>query len=328
MKLFNNIFLILFAAFLYTSCEKEVIVDMDNSAGMKVQQTIDHYTKELTEASYGWIVDVKTNEGYYQFLMHFTDDNFVKMYTDNLNYPDLNGKPKESTYNFRSLQRITLSFDTYSYLAIINDPDNSISGGTNNQGLVTDFDFEIDNYTNGIFTMTGRINRVPAKMRRATVAEKVAVENGGLMNSLRNLLSYKPDRYTYFSANGADVSVIFSGRMMDIAYFDREGTLVETTADLNIRPTFDIELPEYFNINGADLTGFRWDAAKGEFSAVVESRRYELETGDRSVIPFYKLFGLNRTDTYMTTSIDIFYANNSNMILRYIIIISNFAIIN
>ena len=216
-------------------------------------------------------------------------------------------------FRSRSLQRITLSFDTYSYLAIINDPDNSISGGSGNQGLETDFDFEIVDFNGATFNMTGRVNRVPARMRRATEAELKAVQTGGLMNALNNLVSYKTNQFTYFSTKDADVSVIFNGRNMDIAYFDKAGNLNESTIELHIRPNYDIELAETFEINGLNLSGFRWDVAKQEYSARVGSSRYELEAGNKSVIPFYKLFGLNKKYDTMTSMLKIFDVNANNV---------------
>ena len=135
MRFLKYIFAGISLMFMLSSCEKEVIIDLEDSVNVKVQQTIDSYISTLAGAPNGWLVDVMTSDGYYQFFMEFTDDNFVTMYTDNINHPDLNAVPKKSTYNIRSLQRITLAFDTYSYLAIINDPDNSICGGSGNQEI-------------------------------------------------------------------------------------------------------------------------------------------------------------------------------------------------
>ncbi len=312
--------------FMLSSCEKEVIIDLEDSVNVKVQQTIDSYISTLAGAPNGWLVDVMTSDGYYQFFMEFTDDNFVTMYTDNINHPDLNAVPKKSTYNIRSLQRITLAFDTYSYLAIINDPDNSISGGSGNQGLATDFDFEIDSLVNDVFTMTGRINRVNAKMRKATSAEKKAVLNGGLMNALRNVINYKADKFCYFRSGDIDVSVIFNQRTIDIAYIGKDGkTLFESSVDAHIRPSYDIELTESFDVAGKSLSGFKWSAAKREFSALLGSSTFELGASDKSVIPFYKLFGLDRKYTQMTTLKSLFDENNSNLIYRLITISSNMA---
>ncbi len=325
MKLFKNILFALCAVCFLPSCEKEVIITLDNSADIKIQQTIDSYITTLSEARYGWLVDVDTNEGYYQFLMHFTDDNFVTMYTDNLKYPDYNARPKRSTYNIRSLQRITLSFDTYSYLAIINDPEDKISGGSGNQGLETDFDFEIVSYEDGVFNMTGRINRVNARMRKATMSEMRAVEDGGLMNSLKNLINYKSNEFISFSTNKTDVSIIFKMRTMDIAYFTENDVLIEETVDLNIRPTYDIELTESFDIEGISLTGFKWDNSKKEYSAVVGSSLFQLDSGEKSIIPFYRLFGYNKKYTEIASSISMYGSNMSNYIYRLMNYSSNVA---
>lgn len=167
MKKLSSILLSLCAVVFLAGCEEKVIT-MDGSADARVDAMIKSYIDELASAEHGWIADVMTDEGYYRFYMTFTDDNKVTMYTDNINYPSLNGVPKTSTFNIRSLQRPTLSFDTYSYLTIINDPDNNISGGSGNMGLGTDFEFEIDSYADGVFSLTGRVNRVDASLRKAT----------------------------------------------------------------------------------------------------------------------------------------------------------------
>lgn len=160
----KKIISILSVAFLAFSTGCEETATLDGGVDQRITAVINKYMETLSGAENGWFTDVMTNKGNYRFYMDFTADNYVTMYTDNLAYKDeYYTKSERSTYNIRSLERPVLSFDTYTLIHLINDPDDGISGGTDNKGLETDFEFEIDSLgKDGIFYMTGRINRVVA----------------------------------------------------------------------------------------------------------------------------------------------------------------------
>ena len=179
MRKYISILILLASAAVHTACN-ESTVTMDDSVDVRVDSAMKGYQAQLAGAEFGWFADIETSKGFYRFWMDFADNNMVTMFTDNLDYPELNGIPRTSTYMFHAYQRPGLTCDTYNYLHIISDPNDAISGGTGNLGLKTDFEFEIDEVTDYVFTMTGRINRIKATLTRATEAEMQAVKQGQL----------------------------------------------------------------------------------------------------------------------------------------------------
>lgn len=288
MKKRISILLLLCTTF-FSGCEQTVT--MDGSVGARVDAVIKSYIQELSGAENGWIAEVMTSEGYYRFYMDFTDKNEVTMYTDNTYYPELKSLAKTSTYNIRSLQRPTLSFDTYSYLTIINDPDNNISHGSGNQGLKTDFEFEIVDYTNGVFNMTGRINRVEATLRKATAAEAESVKVGGLMNVLLNTSGYKPKQFCYFMLGETKIGITFNARSASMSYITPDDVVMEASSYTHTELSNDLKLAEPFKVDGKTITGFTWTAPN--FNVVVDGTPTMVEAQMEPVIRLHKMLGPN-----------------------------------
>lgn len=304
MKKTISIIALLFGLSFLTSCESTVT--MDGSVDARVDAVIKGYIETLADAESGWIFDVMTSEGNYRFYMEFTDDNMVTMYTDNLYYPQWNGVPKTSTYNIRSLQRPTLSFDTYSYLAVINDPDNDISHGSGNMGLQTDFEFEVETFTDGVFSLTGRVNRVAATLRPATAEESASAKSGGLMDVLTNAQQYRSGEYCYFMVGDTKVSLILNARSIDISYLDSEENVIQTSVYTRTDLEGNISLLEPIEIAGETLTGFVWNASASAFEAEVAGAPQTVEAQADPVIPLHYMLGPNKTYTVLASMLDMY----------------------
>ena len=257
----------------------------------RVNELIAEYKSTLTSASNGWILEVQTSLGYYQFFTQFTDSNKVTMYTDNMRYQEqYNGVPKTSTYNIRSLQRPTLSFDTYNYISIINDPDNSISGGQDNQGLNTDFEFEFESYESGVFQLKGRVNRVHARLRKASAFEARLVQDGAMMNSINNFLNYEEGRFKYFTtANGVNVSVELSERMAEVLFVDTQDNVEFGSKYTLAQMDNSILMVNAFMIEGEAFTALNWK--NGKFYAQVGNAEYELKAKDEAIFKLHEILG-------------------------------------
>lgn len=295
--------LFLLCSALFAGCDETVT--MDGSVGARVDAVIKGYIADLAAAPNGWIAEVPTSEGVYRFHMAFTDDNKVTMYTDNLYYPDLNGVPKQSTYNIRSLQRPTLSFDTYSYLAIINDPNDEISHGSGNMGLETDFEFEVDRVENGVYYLTGRVNRVAATLRRATPEEEQAVKEGGLMEVLQNAIAYKQGDFCYFMAGETQVGVAFNSRSVNISYVSGD-EVVQQTQNTRTQLDYNIELLEPVTVGDTQVTGFVWDEASQSFSAAFGGEQIAVESQTDPIIPLHLMLGPGRNYTTLASLADMY----------------------
>ena len=254
MRKYISILILMASTAVYTACN-ESTVTMDNSVDVRVDSAMKGYQAQLAGAEFGWFADIETSKGFYRFWMDFADNNMVTMFTDNLDYPEYNGIPRTSTYMFHAYQRPVLTFDTYNYLHIISDPNDAISGGSGNLGLKTDFEFEIDEVTDDLFTMTGRINRIKATLTRATEAQMQAVKQGKLQEVLRNAPSYKPNLYCYLDVNGLTVDVKLSTRTVLFLYKIGSAPQIDTHTDL---VTKDLVFDTPVTINGVEIKGLKY----------------------------------------------------------------------
>ncbi len=262
MRKYISLFVLMASTAVYTACN-ESTVTMDDSVDVRVDSAMKGYQAQLAGAQYGWLVDVETNKGFYRFWMDFADNDMVTMFTDNLDYPEYNGIPRTSTYKFHAYQRPVLTFDTYNYLHIISDPNDAISGGSGNLGLKTDFEFEIEEVTDDLFTMTGRINRIKATMQRATEAEMEAAKQGKLQEVLRNAPSYKPNLFCYMDVNGLSVDVKLSTRTVLFLYKVGDVTQIEAVETHTNLVTKDLVFDRPVTINGVEIKGLKYLAGEG-----------------------------------------------------------------
>lgn len=285
------------------ACDNTTISDMDGSVDERLDKVMNSYIDELATAPNGWMMGITTNQGFFRFHMTFTKDNKVTMYTDNMRYPELKTKPGNSTYNIRALQRPTISFDTYSYVSIICDPDDEVSGGTGNVGLKTDFEFEVDEYTDNTFILTGRINRVYATLTKATAAEKAAVLNGDLQNLLERIGNYKSGQYLYSEVGGFKTSVMLSHRSVNVSYVNKENALVEIRSESYVEMNGDITMENSLVIGDNSITGLKWNSGSSEYSLSVEKAGGQpqpvvIKTQPGPVIPAHLYIGCEEIKPY------------------------------
>jgi hypothetical protein len=150
MKKHLTYFLLIIIGF--TSCKKayEPILE---SPDVRLGNTIEGYTKQLTESEFGWIGHYMTGrEDVRIFRFKFDNKNRVVI--------SANYRPAaaESSYRFKALQSPTLVFDTYSTLHLLNDPTSSVLGGVSGEGFKADFEFAFVHASQDTIEMKGVLN--------------------------------------------------------------------------------------------------------------------------------------------------------------------------
>jgi hypothetical protein len=233
MKIYAKIIVAALLVAVAAGCEPYKVSGLDNSVDARINELIDSYVDELIgtddEEDFGWLGSIKTNEGYYQYWFDFHPDGKVDIFTDNWHYPALKiQKDLTATYTFRAFQRPTLTFDTYSFIHLMNDPDNNISKGNNNKGLETDFEFEVVRYDpeQEVFHMQGRFNKVNAIFRKASKPEKEGVEKGRMMDAV--LTTYENEAWAnkyIVGQNGGDDFIMKLSDMRTAYIFKYDGTV-------------------------------------------------------------------------------------------------------
>lgn len=290
------------------SCTKVTTVTMEDSVDARVSAAMFGYQKTLCTASNGWILEVETSEGFYNFYMEFSDNNMVTMYTDNLNYySEFYDVPKTSTYNFRALERPVLSFDTYSYLAIINDPDNSVSGSSDSMGLGTDFEFEVVEATENEFTLRGRVNRIDARLYRATADESEYAKKGGLMDILEDAMYYNDGAYSYFMNGNTKVSLTMSGRAVSTSYVDEDNNVIIGNSFVKVALDHSMTLITPIVLEGEKaLSEIKFDKESGEYAVVCGTETKAVEAQGTPIIPLHLMLGVGKPYTNMQTIVSMY----------------------
>ena len=167
----------------FSSCKKDETRVFDQSPDTRINDALTQYGSTLTGSAAGWNATIKTGTGgIYHFHFRFNESNRVTMFADiNLGTATTS---KESSYRLKALQTPALIFDTYSYLHILADPDGSVNGGANGQGLISDFEFAFDSLATDSVLLTGRVNGTKLTLVKATQADLDAWQNGAWANVL------------------------------------------------------------------------------------------------------------------------------------------------
>ncbi|MGH2647748.1 MAG: DUF4302 domain-containing protein [Ginsengibacter sp.] len=184
--------ILIVSAFFY-SCKKTDKSVFDKSPDERLTETLAAYETQLSGAQNGWKAVIKVDSGKgaaYSFYFKFNDANRVVMLSD---FDSLSAvTPKESSYRLKALQQPSLIFDTYSYLHVLSDPDPAVNGQNVGSGLLGDFEFYFDSVSTDSIKLIGRIHGSKLTLVRASQAEEVLFNSGGLASGLgiNKILTY------------------------------------------------------------------------------------------------------------------------------------------
>ena len=213
------------SAFL-SSCKKKDKSVFDKSPDDRINETLAAYQAQLSGAQNGWKALIKVDSGKgatYSFYFKFDDANRVVMLSD---FDSLSAvTPKESSYRLKALQQPSLLFDTYSYLHVLSDPNETVSGGAQGAGLLSDFEFYFDAVTTDTIKLVGRLNGSKLSLVRATQDEENAFNSGALATGL-----YINKILTYFKRLTAgsvlyDIKIDAATRQFIFSWLDASGNL-------------------------------------------------------------------------------------------------------
>ncbi|MEO6328473.1 MAG: DUF4302 domain-containing protein [Ginsengibacter sp.] len=172
---------ILIVAAVLSSCKKEDQSVFDKSPDDRINEKLAAYQAQLSGAQNGWKGFIKPDSGKgpgYSFYFKFNTTNRVVMLSD---FDSSSAAaPKESSYRLKALQQPSLIFDTYSYLHVLSDPDETVNGGSRGGGLLSDFEFYFDSTTADTLKLVGRFNGSKLVLVSASKAEADAYNSGAL----------------------------------------------------------------------------------------------------------------------------------------------------
>jgi hypothetical protein len=182
-------YLLLIPLFIISSCKKENDVRVfDKSADSRLSEVLQRYSDVLTAAPYGWKTTIYPAAGGYAFYFDFKKDGTVSSFADY--NPVAAGTEIKSTYRFKALQQPSLIFDTYTYLHVLADPDGRVNGGTDGEGLASDFEFAVDSASTNSVYLKGTVHGTIVRLVPATEAEQKSYYNGEVAASISRTIAY------------------------------------------------------------------------------------------------------------------------------------------
>ena len=172
---------------------KEVDLVLGADPDARISDTLMFVKKTLVEAPNGWKAYTNTNlAGGYGFYMDFAENDRLKMIADltSTSAKDI----KESTYRIRQIMGATLSFDTYNYLTMLQDPNPNSFDGVAGKGLESDVEYEYLKTHGDTVFFSGRRFKNPLTFVKATAEEKAKYVNAGYLQAIERVKSFFVDK--------------------------------------------------------------------------------------------------------------------------------------
>lgn len=191
------------AAMGYYGCKKEsYVAKFDKLPQERMADQINLVKTTLTGAENGWIATLPTlSGGGYAFYLQFDEEGFVNMYGDLTD--ETSGEPKKSEYRVRQDMGAALTFGTYTYISILNNPDPSAFGSPDiGDGFKSDIDFIYDHATDDSIVFIGKRYRQLFSLIKATAAQKDQYTKGNYTLAVNNFKQYMLDNPNLYYEDG------------------------------------------------------------------------------------------------------------------------------
>ncbi len=224
---------------LLVSCTKDEDRIYTESPDERIAELLARYDKILVAEENGWVLSLETVAlGGFNHWVKFYPNNRVDMLSDadatSSKFANSSSEIKQSSYRLKSVQTPILMFDTYSYIHMLADPTGSVNGGTNGDGLITDFEFAISAYNeeDNSFELTGRYNGSRAKLVTCSKSQYDYIIAGGLKAEHDAFNGFVDDNYKFPVIDMGDkkVDMTLSSRMVGIKYINDENAIEEASA--------------------------------------------------------------------------------------------------
>jgi len=249
---------------LFAACNRSYEPVFGEDPDDRLRAALLQYNATLQEAPFGWKAVLETGAGVnYFYYFNFHDDGTVTMVSDfNASTAGVAGS---GTWSLKALQRPTLSFDTYSYIHLPADPDGNVNGGTNGQGLISDFEFAFARTTDDTLYLDGVQHGSHITFTKATEPEATVLQAGVMQNMLQ-YISANTGLRMVVDNNTVTLAFDLASRSMAAQGLSADGRQVEVHHSAYTFTTEGIRLAAPLNLYGKSITGFLWDAGEGTYT--------------------------------------------------------------
>lgn len=142
-----------------SSCNSKEDALLPGNSTDRVNKKIKEYEELLIQAEHGWVLSYKTEGGMTaNFSIQFLANNRVSMTSD------ISSRESNSSWRLSPEQSIILSFDTYSLLHILADPEVEPRG----KGYLGDYEFILGDIKGNTIELIGRKHKKPQSLVKLT----------------------------------------------------------------------------------------------------------------------------------------------------------------
>ncbi len=187
----------------FWGCKKEsYVAKFDKLPQERMAEQIQLVQSTLTGAENGWIGTLTTlSGGGYGFYMQFDEEGFVNMYADLTQQTA--SENKKSEYRIRQDMGAALTFGTYTYLSVLNNPEPSAFGSPDvGDGFKSDIDFIYDHSTADSIVFIGKRYRQYFSLVKATAAQQAKYTEGDYETEINRFKQFFVDNPNLYYQDG------------------------------------------------------------------------------------------------------------------------------
>lgn len=277
-------------------CKKEQVeLAFDALPEERIDERMVELRSTLTGSEYGWKANILTGLGSYGFYLNFEDETFCTMLADLTS--ETSSEPSSSTYRIIWAMNATLSFDTFNYITMLQEP-SSYYGGEAPNGYMSDIEFDYVKNSGDSIYMMGKKYGFPLILTQVTKDEQERYLNKGYAESIPKTRQFFVDNENaYVSIDSAGhtykvgISINNTNKFISAAYTDLDN---QTQGSL---------MPFTFNLDGLDFF-IGWDILGQQFiQAELEGEqlflidaageKHEVLNNTEPIIPLNKAIGVH-----------------------------------
>lgn len=298
----KKIFYLMFLVLLAFSCSKPREVDqLFGDPDKRVADTLAYVKSTLVKAPFGWKAYLSTEySGGYGFYIQFQENDRLKMIAD-LDQ-ETSSELKESTYRIRQIMYATLSFDTYNYITMLQDPNPDVYGGQPGKGMGSDVEFDyIKTHADTLF-FEGRKFKKSLVLIKAKESEAKIYSSKGYTQAIEKINKFFTENANpYIEENGQKYQITINSNSKETgATTILPGNKVESSTAKFCYTldgiTCNVESP--LKAGKINLVKMSWESDKlTAFDSI--GRKFEVKNSAQPLIPLHLLMGTKYAKLYL-----------------------------
>lgn len=286
------------------SCNKSKVIEpiFGVDPDERIADTLAYLKGALVDAPNGWKVYTTTGlSGGYGFYVQFSQNDRLTMVADLTDQTST--IVKESTYRVRQIMSASLSFDTYSYITMLQDPNPESYGGTAGKGLESDVEYEYIKTRGDTLFFEGRKFNYPLVLVKANAEEKAKYLSGGYLeaiNKVKDFFTENANPYLEVSGFKYQISVNNTSKRISGTTI-LTGNIVKTTSAKYYYSLDGMAISDTTNlkIGDKDIIEFRW--IEGKFYGIDNyGEKYEVKNSVEPLMPLHLLMGTKFSGFYLS----------------------------